>query len=270
MKIIKTFLFGIKEGLINFDLTLYIWFTSFVFSLVAYIPVSSFFYEKVGKIADTEIFARHPDFLQLLFHSNPAFPLLLNVLFFLLILYFMTMLFIETGVLNRLVNRESFKEGKYFYWKFLKVEILLGITLLISGGFLWLLFKITDKIFPLFKERAFFFGKLGAFLIWIILVLLLLLALDFAKIEVVSRRKGAFKSFLKGISFAFRNWFILLILYLLVFLFWFFPSLGIKFISSLVKIPLISFLIMQGAFLLRSFAKVLLFAGEISLYFFKD
>lgn len=270
MRTLKTFLYGIKEALINLDLTVYIWLTSFVFSLVAYIPVSSFFNERVGRIADTEIFERHPDFLQLLFYSNPAFPLLLKVLFFIFIIYLAVMIFIEAGVLNRLIHRETFRGGKIFYWKFLKIEILLGIALLGSGGLLWTLFKITDKVFPLFKEKAFFFGKLGALLLWSIITLLILLSSDFAKIEVVSKRKGAFKGFLRGISFAFKNWFTLLTFYMLVSLLWLFPSLGIKFISAFVKMPFISFLIMQLAFLLRSFAKVVLFAGEINLLLFKD
>ncbi len=265
MKVIRAFLNGIRDALSQTRLSLYFWLAGLLPALGLLLPSFVFFKIKLGRLSDATFFKRHPDFLQLVF-SGSNYILLLTFSIVLLFVGFIMLLTVEAGTVPVLTRKGSFSLWRRNFWKFLKIELLflleLGIGLLISAGFLFLL----SKIFPYYREKAFTHAMLLGTVPAGLFLLLVVLSADMAKIISVVEGRGAFKSLLRGNLFVFRHWLSFLLLYLLCSLLWLLLGLLLKRIAGALNFPLVSFLIMQIAFIIRGFARVALFSAENSLY----
>ncbi len=265
MKVLRAFLNGIRDALAEARLSLYFWLAGLLPALALLIPSFVFYRTKVGMITDANYFQRHPDFFQLIF-SGTDYILLLTFSLILLIVGFIMLLAVEAGAVPVLTRKGEFSHWRRNFWRFLKIEFLflleLVLALLLSGGFFFLL----SRIFPYYREKAFTHAMLAGTLPAGLFLLLVVLSADMAKIISVVEGRGAFKSLLKGNLFIFRHWLSFLFLYLLCFLLWFLPGLLLKKIAGALSLPLFSFIIMQIAFIIRGFSRVALFSAENSLY----
>lgn len=198
-----------------------------------------------------------------------------------LILSMLLQTFLAGGILTVLQDQEKkfslssfFKGCGAYFFRFFRLFLLFGVILFVAAALVGIVvFAIAAGMTEnATSEVTDFWTRIAASVVFLIPVILILMASDYAKIHIVlHEERSAVRSCGKGFAFVFRRFFQafgleLLMLLIPVILFavyvWIDLSIGMTTGTTIV----VMFLIQQLFMMLRAWTKVFFFAGEMALY----
>ncbi len=198
-----------------------------------------------------------------------------------LLLAMLLQTFLAGGMLTVLQDQEKkyssssfFKGCGTYFFRFFRLFLLFGVTLLVVALVVGIVVVALAEAMTenATSEITEFWIRIATSVVFVLPVMLILMAADYAKIHIVLHdERSAFRSCGKGFSFVFSRFLpafgldiLMLLVPLLLFgvYLWLDLAIGMTTATSIV----VMFLIQQLFMILRVWTKVLFFAGEMTLY----
>jgi hypothetical protein len=293
MKTLKYYIQGIREASQQPKMIALLWFMNFIFGWVVY----RLFFNLISGFLGHSVIANDllKDFdykvvLELIIHEPARLQTILSVASILIILYFFVSIFLDGGILFRLLRHRSFAQGEgekasfasdffqgagKFFGRFFRLYlyslifwIIFVIILMMISAFIG---ALTDEIT---MEMYGFYIVLATVIFGFFLFALIRMIMDYARIKIaVEDNPQVFKSLFASLKFVFQNFGKTLLLYYLMILtaaacFGVFWVLNWLIPSSVFITILIVFVIQQLFIASRGWLRIAVLSGQSALYTF--
>lgn len=285
MGILKPFIHGFRTANKKWKIVVYLWIINFIFSLSMVTPFYFLFQKDLSRSLMGEQMARGFDFLwfgDLVYRYTDFYPFFLGWLLVPAILFLLLFIFLNGGILGRIVAEEEslnlsrfFADcGKYFF-RFFRVFLISLIGYYLVFG---LLLRGISSLFQIWTRNAasewpVIFASNLKFLIMILLFSIVRMFFDYIRVRlVVERSKKAIRATILNFTFLRKKFLKAWALYLLVGLITLILGLIYLLISQTLPsagLLLIVFFICQQIYILsKMWTRVLFFSTEY--HFFKS
>jgi len=283
MGILKYFSHGLKTTNKKWKMVVYLWLMNFIFALLMITPFYFLFQKDFSRSLMGDQMARGFDFLwfgDLIYRYKDLYPPLLGWLLVPAIFFLLLFVFLNGGILGRIVAEEEslnlsrfFADcGKYFF-RFFRVFLISLIGYYMVFG---LLLKAISSLFQLWTKNAasewpLIFAVNLKFLVMILLFSIVRMFFDYVRVRlVVEESKKAIRATILSFSFIGKRFLKAWALYLLVGLIAL--ILGIIYLIASQILPstgllwIVLFIWQQIYILSRMWTRVLFFSTEYHFY----
>jgi hypothetical protein len=293
VKTLKYYMQGIKEASQQSKMIALLWFMNFLFGWVLYRLFSNLISGFLGNSVITNDLLKEFDYrvvIELIIHEPGRLQTILSVASILIIFYFLVSIFLDGGILFRLLRYRSFVQGigerasfasdffhgaGKFFGRFFRLYIYSLIFWIVFVIILMLTWSIISALTNESSMEVYgFYIFLGVVIFGFFLFALIRMIMDYARIKIaVEDNPQVFKSLFSGLSFVFKNFGKTLLLYYLMILTavlcfgifwilnWLIPS------RALITI-LIVFVIQQLFIASRGWLRIAVLSGQSALYSF--
>ena len=280
MKILSSLKSGLNSTIINHKIIWLLYAAPFLIAFAAALPITSLIEESVGnsmRISDL-IVGFNYEFLND-FKNNYAFALnpLVNQSLFLMILFLLFQIFVSGGIISVYLKNSKIWEGELFwsraaqfFWRILRLFVIFSmLQVLILILFLGIYYFFVSNNFKNESMIVYYLKIIAPF--YIILVTIVLMIQDLTRIQMVDNNKSVFSALLSTIKIPLLRWMSYYGLYLINGLIW----IGLMMLSIYMSQQLncddfnsilLSFVIGQLLYLLRTFQKLILQSSLCSLF----
>lgn len=291
MSVFKSYGKGIKAATLQPKMISVLWFINFIFGAIIFYLFQQKFSEVIGSNLMADKILKKLDYnfvFDFLTYNGQFIKAIFSLAFVLMLIYFLVSIFLNGGILNRLVqygrpNEERRDDGRFapvffqgggrYFGRFFRLAIysliLWFVSLIFFFGLTRLVRVLTVKGT---KEQLAFYLFLAEIAVGLFLVYLIKMILDYARIKIVTEdTRRVFRSMFQSIGFVFQNFGKTLSIYYLLVL----TGLIIIGIYWLLRqvIPdysflalLITFVIYQIFIASRGWLKIAFQAAQLSFY----
>ncbi|MFC2157545.1 hypothetical protein ACFLT9_06880 [Acidobacteriota bacterium] len=287
MKVLKSYLLGIKKAIQEGKMVGLIWLFNVLFAGVLYFQVSGYLNRILAGTGAAEKFLKTFDMntlFEMLIFKGEGLSTILSLIITLIFVYLLANIFINGGILHTLANPKKRGEkrrmaplffegaGKYFgrFFRLCIYSKLFWVGLIIVIIFLNLILDSITRGGT--NEGLMFYLVLIRVIIVVFLVFLIKMVTDYARIQIVAGdSRKVFLSLFQAFGFVLRKFWRTLALYYLfvltsVAIFYFYGLIG-KTVKTHALIPiLISFALTQVFILSRGWVRVGLQAAQLDCF----